>query len=149
VPNILVPLDHSPGLDRIVEYACTVARGMHASLTFLHVYEPPNQMVAMAPGATVAGELAAERAAGDAILDRALAVSRAHAIDAPDRILERASPVEQAIVDHAKRGKFSLILMGTHARSGVARWVMGSVAEQVLRHAPCPVLLVHLVPPDA
>ena len=47
-----------------------------------------------------------------------------------------------AIVEHAKNGGFNLIVMGTHGRTGVSHVVMGSVAERVLRKAPCPVLTV-------
>jgi len=144
IHRILVPLDHSAGSDGIVEYACMVARGMGATLTFMHVYEPPNEMVAIAPGATVAGELAVERSAGAAVLDRAVEIAHVNGIAAANRILERASPAHDAIVTEARHGKFDLVVMGTHARTGVSRLVMGSVAEQVLRHAPCPVLLVQL-----
>ncbi len=143
--RILVPLDHSSASYGVVEYACVIARGMAASLTFMHVYEPPNAMVGVIPGATVGGELDAQHAAGEALLASALSTSRGNGI-ASDRILERATPADEAIVAEARRGKFDLIVMGTHARSGMSRWVMGSVAEQVLRSAPCPVLLVHLVP---
>ena len=49
-------------------------------------------------------------------------------------------PVEE-ILDHAKRRGVDLIAMATHGRSGPARWMLGSVAEEVLRHALVPVLL--------
>ena len=45
-----------------------------------------------------------------------------------------------AIVEHAKDGGFDLIVMGTHGRTGLPHVVMGSVAERVVRRAPCPVL---------
>ena len=47
-----------------------------------------------------------------------------------------------AILDHAERGKADLITIGTHGRDGMSRLVNGSVAERVIRHAPCPVLAV-------
>lgn len=144
VQRILVPLDHSPGLDTILGYACAVARGMNASLTLLHVYEPPNEMVGVVPGATVSGELAADRRAGAALLDQAIETLRGNGVAPVDTILERSSPARQAILDHAQRGGFDLIVMGTHGRKGMARLVMGSVAESVLRDATCPVLTIHL-----
>jgi nucleotide-binding universal stress UspA family protein len=59
-----------------------------------------------------------------------------------------------AIVDYAARGKIDLIVTGTHGRGGVAHMVMGSVAERIVRTAPCPVLTVRhpeheFVLPDA
>src|ERR1051326_1969289 len=61
VERILVALDHSPGLEAIVDYACAIARGLGATVSLLHVYEPPNEMVGVVPGATVGGEAAAEQ----------------------------------------------------------------------------------------
>jgi len=144
VERILVPLDHSPGADAILDYACAVARGLHASITLLSVHEPPNEMIGVVPGATVGGEHAAEHAAGVALLDRAAAVLRAQGIEPIDRIVERAPSASDAILTHARRGAFDLIVMGTHGRKGLSRLVMGSVAEAVLRDSPCPVLTVHL-----
>ena len=59
-----------------------------------------------------------------------------------------------AIVEYAGREHIDLIVTGTHGRGAVARWVMGSVAERVVRTAPCPVLTVRhpeheFVIPDA
>lgn len=144
VQRILVPLDHSPGLPSILDYASAIARGVGASLTLLHVYEPPNEMVGIVPGATVSGEIAIERRTGTMLLDEALEILRSSGIAPVDTILERASPTSQAIVGHAQRGGFDLIIMGTHARKGVSRLVMGSIAESVIRGATCPVLTIHL-----
>ena len=144
VERILLPLDHSAGSETIVDYACMIARGIGARLTLLHVYEPPNEMVGVVAGATVLGEAAAEREAGSTLLDRAADRARAQSVTVVDQILERASPANDAITRYARAGAFDLIVMGTHGRKGVARMVLGSTAEHVLREAPCPVLVVHL-----
>jgi nucleotide-binding universal stress UspA family protein len=116
---------------------------MGATVTLLHVYEPPNEMVGVVAGATVAGEAAAEKAAGASLLDRASQRIQATGV-AAERVLERAAPIGQVIVRNARAGKFDLIVMGTHGRKGVARLLLGSTADHVLREAPCPVLVVHL-----
>jgi nucleotide-binding universal stress UspA family protein len=144
VDRILVALDHSPGSDDIVEYACAVARGLGASITLLHAYEPPNAMVGMVAGATIAGEAELEHEAGMALLDRAAAIVRAHGLAANDRTLERSGPASQVITRHARTGKFGLVVLGTHGRSRVSRVVRDSVADHVVRDVSCPVLLVHL-----
>ena len=46
------------------------------------------------------------------------------------------------ILEHAERGKFDLIAMTTHGRSGVGRWLLGSVAEKIVRGSSVPVLVV-------
>jgi nucleotide-binding universal stress UspA family protein len=48
----------------------------------------------------------------------------------------------QRILEHAEREDIDLIAMSTHGRSGVSRWLLGSVAEKVIRHATKPILLV-------
>ena len=144
VQRILVALDHSPGSDAVIDYACAVARGMNASLAFLHVYEPPNEMIGIVPGATTAGEATAERDAGTTLLARAEGIARANGIANVDTIVERSMSASYAIMWHARVAKIDLIVMGTHGRKGLSRLIMGSTAEHVLRDAPCPVLLVHL-----
>lgn len=144
VERILVPLDHSPGSDAIVEYACVIARGLGASITLLHAYEPPNAMVGLVTGATVYDEAQAEHEAGIALLNRAASILRANGLASNDRVVERSAPARHAIARHAHAGNFGLIVMGTHARKRVARLVLGSVADHVLREVSCPVLLVHL-----
>jgi len=140
--RILVPLDHSPGWTAVIDYARGLAVGAGASLTLLHVYEPPNSMVAMVPGATVDGELVAERAAGLELIAHAVTTLAASNFHRVHTLLERAPEAAAAIVERAR--DFDLIVMGTHARTGVPRLVMGSVAENVIRTAPCPVLALHL-----
>ncbi len=51
-------------------------------------------------------------------------------------------PVAEAILDHARDEEVDMIVMSTHGRGGLSRWVYGSVADRVLQAAPCPVLLV-------
>lgn len=140
--RILVPISYTPGFDSVIDHACALAKGSGGTITLLHVYEPPNEMVGMVPGATVAGEVAAEQAGGSDLLDRADERVRASGLVAPARILERAASPALAILEHAR--DFDLIVMGTHGRKGIRRMLLGSVTESVLRAAPCPVLAVHV-----
>ena len=90
------------------------------------------------------GSFLVQNVAGTSLLDRAADRARVEGVAIEHRILERAAPASQAIVRQARLGKFDLIVMGTHGRKGVARLVLGSTAEHVLRDAPCAVLVVHL-----
>ena len=143
---ILVALAHTPSVEHVVDYASTIAHGLGASLHLLHVYQPPNEMIGMVPGSTVSGETRAERDAGRALLERAAAIARARGIANVDRTVETAPSVYAAILARAHAEKVGLIVLGMHARKGMARIVAGSVARHVLRDAPCPVLLVPLPP---
>ncbi|MBT8492153.1 MAG: universal stress protein [Deltaproteobacteria bacterium] len=57
------------------------------------------------------------------------------------------APPAYGIQEKAEEGKYDLVVMGSHGRRGVRRWILGSVAEVTVRHAPCSVLVVH--PEDA
>ena len=57
------------------------------------------------------------------------------------RMVQQESP-EIQIVDYARKHQIDLIVLATHARSGVERLLMGSTAEAILRHSPCPLLIV-------
>jgi len=60
--------------------------------------------------------------------------------DVPVRIRVTEGDVASVIVDTAESERIDLIVMSTHGRSGFSRWLLGSITEKVLRHAPCPVL---------
>jgi len=140
--RILVPLEASPGNPRVLQLAAAMATSMAGSLTLLHVYEPPNAMVGIVPGATVEGEAAADESAGKELLDGALAVLAGVGFSNVDVMLERRPSVLDAIIEEARR--FDMVIMGTHGRRGFDRAVFGSIAEHVVRGAPCPVVTIHL-----
>jgi len=73
-------------------------------------------------------------------LDECLA--RAHAKASRTLVITSRSPA-RAIVDYANSEKIDLFVVGTEGRGGVSRLLLGSVAERVVRTAPCPVLTVH------
>lgn len=140
--RILVPISHAAGFEAVVDHACAYAKGVGGELTLLHVFEPPNAMIGIVPGASISGEIVAEEATGTQLLDVADERIVAAGLPRPARILERAASPSDAILAHA-RG-FDLIVMGTHGRKGIRRMLLGSVTEAVLRAAPCPVLTVHV-----
>ncbi len=57
-------------------------------------------------------------------------------------VLRAVHPVHTEIVDFVKKNKVNMIVMATHGRTGIRRFVLGSVTEKVVREAPCPVLVV-------
>jgi nucleotide-binding universal stress UspA family protein len=145
ITRILVPVDFSPHAERAVRYAATLARRFDATLHLLHVVEDPFLSGAWSPEAYVPNvtELLQDLTAG---AERQLAGLRASVaalgITVTTAVITgRPAP---AIVSHADQGGFDLIVMGTHGRTGLSHVVIGSVAERVVRKAPCPVLTVHL-----
>lgn len=143
IKRILVPVDFSPHADVAVDYARLLANALDASITLAHVCEIPHAMVGIVPGASPQGDLAQEREAASKLMDRMVASLGEADRARIEKVILTGSPT-QAIVDRAKTDHYDLIVMGTHGRRGLARVVMGSVAEGVVRGAECPVLTVHL-----
>jgi len=142
--RILWPTDFSPFAKAALPHALKIARE-RAELIVLHVVSPT---VAYPPGpmaATVWTTLETEmRAAAKEQLDRATAIVKAKAGGLRIRsLLVYGSPFHQ-IPQVAKRLRCDLIVLATHGHTGLRHVLLGSVAENVVRHAPCPVLTVRL-----
>lgn len=131
--RILVPTDFSAPSDAALAYARIVARRFNATLHLMHVAE--NVFLR----AIVADPRDAD-AATLRQLDERLTDENRRAGAVP--VVERSDEPADAIVSYAKTAGIDLIVMGTHGRSGLAHLLMGSVAEHVLRAAPCPVVTV-------
>lgn len=123
IAKILVPVAFSPHTDQAIDRACGIARRYDAEIMLLHVC--PKEEV---PAATQRLKRLAERE-GVARLQRF-------------RCLCISGEPAQRIIEVAQQGFYDLLVISTHDKTGFCRWVVGSVAEQVVRSAPCPVLAV-------
>ena len=124
IRNILVATDFSPCSDQAVRAALALARHFGAELHLLHVVPR-----------------AAER---EAALNHLAGFAEAQVEGVPfTATVAEGQPAPQ-IVAHAKRERLDLIVVGTHGRTGLAHVVRGSVAEAVVRTAPCQVLTIRL-----
>ena len=142
--RILVPTDFSAPSGAALGYARVLADRFGASLHVLHVFESP--LVAAATSA----EVFVGQSPGIEAELLANAEKRLNECVTPNERTRYAATTDivmgkpaRTIVDYATRGGMDLIVMGTHGRSGAAHLFMGSVAEQVVRAAPCAVLTVH------
>ncbi len=141
--KVLVPVDFSKDSFRAAEYARTFAQPFDAQLVLLHVIEPiyyasPADMYAASPNLALLIE--EQRKAAETQLQQ-LADKLSRQGSRVQTLLKSGSPA-QVIADTAKRIKADLIIMATHGRTGLAHVLLGSVAERVVRLAPCPVLTV-------
>jgi universal stress protein A len=143
IQHILLPIAGGPSEQSAIDYAAVLAIALHASITLVHVNEVSNSMIAMVPGASIDGDLAAERGIWTEWLDKTGASLVERGIDVAKTRCFVATSAADALVELARRERFGLIVMATHARTGASRVLLGSVAEHVLRHAPCPVLTIH------
>ncbi|HUJ87794.1 MAG TPA: universal stress protein [Burkholderiales bacterium] len=141
--RILVPLDGSSTSKLGLKEALRLAQGGNASLCLLNVVD--ELFVTQAgEGMIVADQIFEKlRASGRKVLAAGLALARKRGVRARTVLAETMTrPVADVIVRQARSWKADLIVLGTHGRRGVRRVVMGSDAEQVLRSAPVPVLMV-------
>jgi nucleotide-binding universal stress UspA family protein len=141
--RILVPLDGSATSKLGLMEALRLAKGQNASLCLLHVVDELFVTQA-AEGLIVADQIFERlRAGGEKVLAAGLAQARKRGVRAHAVLLETmTAAVADVIVRQARAWKADLIVIGTHGRRGVRRVVMGSDAEQVLRKASVPVLMV-------
>jgi nucleotide-binding universal stress UspA family protein len=140
IRRILVPHDFSDTADRALAFALDIAEKLHASVTILHAYEIPTYGFPEGPAMTVEMIGQIERASGTA-LEGIAQRARRPGVEVTTAL--RHGTAWSEINALAKEMSADLVAMGTHGRRGVARALLGSVAEKVVRTAPCPVLTVH------
>lgn len=133
--KILFPTDFSTVSDEALHYATMMARDSGAKLLIVHVEEPP---LAYGGGDMYYGVPEPDTAAIHKMLT---ALKPDDDRVAFEHRLIVGSPADE-IVELAKRENIDMIVMACHGRTGVMRFLMGSVAERVVREAPCPVLTV-------
>ena len=142
--RILVPVDGSHASNRGLREAIRLAKAKNASLGLVHVVD---EHLVLVSGAEVYGYTANLipdlRKWGRQVLRNAETLVRRHGLKCTTVLLEsQTSPVADLIIRQAKKSGADLIIIGTHGRRGVRRLVMGSDAEQIVRTAPVPVMLV-------
>lgn len=142
IDRILVPTDFSEFSRPAVNYAAAMAERFAAQLHILHVVPDPAMLVPDAAVFTVESMQAqSEKMVADA--ERMLQQIPEPSVGVQS--ITRAVRVGAAfmeIIEYAQSQQIDLIVIGTHGRSGFAHILMGSVAERVVRKAPCPVLSV-------
>ncbi len=140
--KILCPVDFSHGSARAVEKARELSCALSADVELLHAYQLP--VMALPDGAvTVSPTFVSD------MLERAQSELNKHrdeltqaGVNVTTKLLE-GSPAE-VIAERARELDTPMIVMGTHGRGGFRRFLLGSVAERVVRTAVSPVLTVHL-----
>jgi nucleotide-binding universal stress UspA family protein len=139
--KILVPVDFSEHSTLALDTAVALAQDSDASLTIVHVYEP--LAIAVPEGYQLFTEEQLTRLFAE--LQRELAQQRQRAELAGARRVDTEllhGFAVSEIQNFAQQCGFDLIVMGTHGRRGWSHALLGSVAERVVRVAPCPVLTV-------
>ena len=138
--NILVPTDLSPHADAALDYACELAGKLGATVHLLNVIGIP------ALGVPELGVALTSSMIESLISDNEQALTtladRKRGVATIGQVLLKTGDARDMIDEAAIELGADLIVMGTHGRRGVSRALLGSVAETVVRTAPCPVLTI-------
>jgi nucleotide-binding universal stress UspA family protein len=152
--HVLVATDFSEASDAALEYGRQFARMFGATLHVMHVVE--NVMARFAADAYPVLLPDLQREVEDSGEKRLMGVltSEDHGQLHATPVVRTSTSPAAAIVEYSKEAGIDLIIMGTHGRGAVAKLLMGSVAERVVRTAACPVLTVRhpehdFIVPDA
>jgi nucleotide-binding universal stress UspA family protein len=142
-PHFLVPIDFSACAEQALDYAIRLARTLKARLTVLHVIQPV-PMAGVDMGVALPETYLRElEEAVQRNMEEALTRVTAAGLTA-ERVVLYGVPFQE-IVEAAKARQVDLIVMGTHGHTGLMYVFLGSVAEKVVRLAPCSVLVVRPV----
>ena len=137
--RIVVGTDFSPNADAALDYAVALAKPLGAEIVIVYAYEVP--VYAFPDGAMITGDLVdrLEKVSDEAMRDL---LTKRKASGVPMSGVVAIGPAWQEIDRVAEDRKADLVVVGTHGRRGLARMVLGSVAERVVRTSRCPVLTV-------
>ena len=139
ITSVVFPTDFSETNEAALQYASALASDSGATLHIVHVQDTRTLNPSMGEATSLYAdawqrELAASRALLDGVRPTTPGVTyQQHSL---------VGPPDAEIVEFAKTCGADLIVMASHGRTGISRLLMGSVAEAVMRRAPCPVLVV-------
>ena len=144
--RILIPVDGSESANKALVTALQLAREAGGRVRLIHVIEELAYLSGYAQFGGYSGELiTAIRESGTKLLNDAMAIAQAAGVEADNLLLDNfGGRLAEAVVDAAKQWNADLIVVGTHGRRGVGRVLLGSGAEQIIRLARVPVLVVRL-----
>jgi universal stress protein A len=138
--KIVCPVDFSEFTDEIIAYGVSIAKKFDAVLHLLHVIPNLNYFTPYESFLTPENLVTMERSIEKEIdKDFQKTIER---IDIPVKKAIKTGVTFVEILDYIKTENIDLVVMGTHGRSGFEHILLGSVAEKIIRRAPCPVLTV-------
>lgn len=142
--RMLVPLDGSETSNKALVAALELARQCGGRVRLVHVIEEMAYLSGFDQYGGYSGELiGVMRENGQKILDDGMAIAQSAGVEADQMLFDKLGErLGEVVSDAAKRWNADLIVVGTHGRRGIGRVLMGSGAEQIIRLAPVPVLVI-------
>ena len=139
--KILVPLDGSPLAEAVLPHAEALAKSEHAEIIILRVPNAPvSEFLSRDPMIAEMIHADMEKESEEYVHNKVAALEK-------DNIkvtgITKDGPVPDTILNVADETHADIIAMSTHGRTGISRWLMGSVADKIIHHAHIPVMLIH------
>jgi nucleotide-binding universal stress UspA family protein len=139
--SILIPVDGSPCSDKALTEGAELAKTLGANVVVLYIMQNPVVLYGAGDAVAYQDELYdGLRKQAEAVLEKAKKIVRQNVSNVQTLLFEGTHPTDVILSEHLNH---DLVVMGTHGRKGMGRWLMGSVAEGVLRRAQKPCLIVH------
>ena len=142
VKKILAPIDRSKYREKIIAYAISLGKAWDADITAIHVIDPGRGV----PGGRVKEkELEREEMAirpAEELLNEVDLQAKKESISIKKEVVEESDSVGKAIIDYARKNNMDVIVIGTMGMSAIEEIFLGSVANDVIHHAHCPVFAV-------
>jgi len=138
--TVLLPTDGSEGTRAAVDHAVDIARRYDAALHVIYVIDARFGIAHETTAKAVFEELEQQ---GEDAIDAVLTQAQAASVEHIEGVVARGDP-HRAILDYAEEEGIDLVVMGTHGRTGLDHYLLGSVTEKVVRLSDVPVLTVPL-----
>lgn len=139
--KILVPLDGSPLAEAVLPHAEALAKSEHAEIIILRVPNAPvSEFLSRDPMIAEMIHADMEKESEEYIHNKVAALEKEN-IKVTG--ITKDGPVPDTILNVADETHADIIAMSTHGRTGISRWLMGSVADKIIHHAHIPVMLIH------
>jgi nucleotide-binding universal stress UspA family protein len=145
--KILMAIDKSGYKDKVIVYAITLAKALEAHITAIHVLDKSSlgiagDLMGFYRGGKIEVYVDALKEQAGQLLAEAEALGKKEGISMKVEVLTHSPSIAEGIIDYAKRNDIDLIVVGTKGLTGLEKFLMGSVASNVIAHAHCPVLAI-------
>ncbi len=142
VKKILFPVDFTMNMEKIIPIVKDMVKAFDAKLYVIHVIRSAEEFVGFEMGTAWYAALEKDLMDGAEKSMRRLVTEQLEDIDGVETQIAVGDVVDE-ILDYTKKQGIDLIIIGTHGRKGLEKVMFGSVAEGIIKEAPCPVLTVN------